>query len=162
MRLINPHANVLILNGSYKLLSHNQRIQGFNEVISAKCPNIQVVEVLECNDNNFVAYDLVLDSLHKHPEIDALYITAEGIKGACEAVSRFPDRKINIVCFDDVPHVKRLVDEGKISATICQQPFKQGYESVQRMFKFFTLPDQTEPESILMDSIIKISENIYE
>jgi len=160
MGLINERANVLILTGSSKLLSHNQRVQGFNEVISKRYPNVKIAETLVCNDNNFIAYDLVLQALGAHPEIDALFIAAGGIKGACEAISRYPDRKISVICFDDIPHIKNLIEEGKISATICQQPFEQGYETISRMFRFFTEQDQSSPESILMDSIIKINENI--
>ena len=160
MGLINGQAKVLILSGSHRLLSHKQRVNGFKEIVNNRFPGIQVVDTLECNDNNFLAYDLVSQSLKDRPEIDALYIKAEGIKGACEAVSKYPERKIRIICFDDVPHVKRLINEGRISATICQQPFQQGLETVQKLFRFFVDNDNVAQKSILMENVIKIQENI--
>ncbi len=160
MGLINPRAQVLILTGSSKLLSHNLRISGFSETIGKRFPEISVIEVVECRNNNFTAYEAVKKSIEDHPEMDALYITAEGIKGACEAVSLYPERRINIICFDDVDYVKQFIKEGKISATICQQPRRQGYEAVKNMFAWFAYPEVLNQESILMEGVIKICENI--
>ncbi len=159
-QITNGRANVLVLNGSAKLLGHKQRIMGFHEVIDELYPEIKVVDIIDCNDNNFVAYDLVLASLKMYPEIDAIYITAEGITGACEAVAKYPDRLIKIICFDDVPKVKELIRSGRISATVCQQPFNQGSTAVDKLFASVVNSCRNTNEIIYMDSIIKIRENI--
>ncbi|PYG87941.1 LacI family transcriptional regulator [Ruminiclostridium sufflavum DSM 19573] len=160
MGLINSKAQILVLSGTGKLLSHNQRIRGFCEVMDSRLSNLSIIETLECNDNDFLAYDLVSKALAVHPQIDALYITGEGIKGACEAISKLNERKISTICYDDGPHIKQLVKEGKINATICQQPFKQGYESIAYLFKYFAGAELSEKSNILMDNIIEIVENI--
>lgn len=160
MGLINPRARVLILTGSSKLLSHKLRIDGFYEKIEQRFPQISVIDTIECRNNNFTAYEGVKRAIEEHPEMDALYITAEGIKGACEAVSLHPEREIRIICFDDVNYVKEYIKEGKISATICQQPNRQGYEAVKSMFSWFANPDSFKQDSILMEGVIKICENI--
>lgn len=160
MGLLREEGNVLILSGSSRLLSHHQRVLGFNEVVSRRFPKLHVADTLECNDNNFNAYDLVSGALSRHPEIDAVYITAGGIKGACQAISKFPDRKITVVCFDDVPHIRELIAQGKIHATICQQPFRQGYEVVNYFFKYFADTDLSGIKTILMENIIKIRESL--
>lgn len=157
--LLNRRASVLVLNGSSKLLSHRHRVKGFKEVVTQRFPELRIVDTLECNDNSFTAYDLTIEALKMNEEIDMIYVVGGGIKGVCEAISRYQNREIEVICFDDIPCIKKLMQEGKISATICQQPYKQGYEAIQQMFHIFAGLNNNE-ELILMESIIKIRENI--
>lgn len=158
--LINPRAKVLIVLGSPKLLSHNLRIQGFFDVIQSRFPGVEVCAKVVCHDDHFLAYDVTRRSLYDKPEIDMIYIVGEGITGVCAAVKEFKNRQIDIVCFDDVPHTKRLIAEGRISATICQQPFQQGYNAVQQCYYHFLGINSGDSDKVLMDNIVKIWESL--
>jgi len=157
--LINPRANVLIVGGSQKLLSHRQRISGFYEVIHSRFPGINVCGNVVSNDDHFLAFDVTRKSLYNRPEIDMIYIVGDGITGVCAAVREFSSHRIDVVCFDDVPHTKRLMSSGQISATICQQPFQQGYTAVTHCYHQFIGLADNESEHILMDNIVKIRES---
>lgn len=65
--------------------------------------------------------------------------------------------------FDDVPITRTLVKEGGvITFTICQQPERQGYDAIQKLFTH--LMNQQDPPIVdtITQTIIKIRENIEE
>ncbi len=159
--LINHRANVLIVNGSPKLMSHGQRVRGFMDTIQSRFPEVRLVATVVCNDDNFAAYDLVRQKLQDHPDIDMVYIVGEGITGVCAAISEFTLHQIDVICFDDVPHTKELFEEGKISATICQQPYQQGYLVVQQCYNRFIGSASRENAVIELENQIKIRESFY-
>lgn len=158
--LINNNANLLIVNGSPKMTAHGQRIDGFNKFLEERKTNIRIVSTVICNDNNFEAYDLVRGQLREHPEIDVVYVVGEGITGTCAAISEFHLHPVRVVCFDDVPHTRDLFREGKISATICQQPYQQGYSVMQQCFNRFIGTVGKDQTNVLFENIIKIRESI--
>jgi len=154
--LFNEKAHIFIVNGSEKLLSHGQRITGFQEIIEKRYPEADIAGIQACDDNKFQAYDIVRTVLEKDPEIDMIYVVGEGITGVCAAIEEYASRRIKVVCFDDVPHTIKLFNEGKVHATICQQPFQQGYRAIQACYN--DIMGTEVREEILLDQIIKIRE----
>lgn len=154
-------ANVGVVTGSLKMLGHNQRIYGFSKVMKERFPHMQVVDIVQNNDDEFESFDVVKTLLVEHPEIDALFLAAAGVYGACRAVkSLSPERNITIISFDDIKHTKQLVRDGTIAATICQQPWTQGSNAIKILFNYMV--DKVTPSSdcIYTQAEIKIRENI--
>lgn len=157
--LINRNANVLIVNGSPRLMSHGQRVQGFVNTIERRFPGITIVATVVSNDDNFLAYDLVREKFRENPQIDMVYIVGEGITGVCAALSEFDLHDVDVVCYDDVPHTRELFEAGKISATICQQPYQQGYNAIQQCYYRFIGSGLQNQDVILLENIIKVKES---
>lgn len=138
MGLIVQHGvSVGIITGSNKMLGHVQRIEGFKRVLlkryADKC--ISIVDVVECFDDDIKAYAVTKKLLEDHPNITALYFCAAGINGGVKAVCELPpDRKISVITVDDTDNVAEYLKQDKIAMTVCQQPFKQGYDSVKFAF----------------------------
>lgn len=160
--LINRKAKVLIVNGSPQLLSQSQRVKGFLDTIKGRYKRVNVADVVVCHENDYRAYDLVRERLKEDSGIDMVYIVGEGICGTCQAISEFEDRRIDVVCYDDVAHTKELFYEGKISATICQQPYQQGYHAVQQCLNWFIEASDQMKEKVLLENVIKIRESFFE
>ena len=160
--LMNRQAKVLVVNGSPQLLSQSQRIKGFLDTIKGRYPGIHVVDVVVCNENDYRAYDLVREKLKNNIHVDMVYIVGEGICGTCQAISEFQRKRIDVVCYDDVAHTKELFYEGKISATICQQPYQQGYHAVQQCFNWFIEASDQMKDTVLLENVIKIRESFFE
>ena len=64
-----------------------------------------------------------------------------------------------IITFDDVPKTKELLRNGIISATICQQPYKQGYLPVELLSRYLIEGISCE-EFHYTDIDIRIKENL--
>ena len=155
-------AKVGIVTGSVKILGHNQRINGFRNVMKRKYPGMEVVDFIETNDDDFIAFEETKKMMEKHREIDALFIVAAGVYGVCRAVMSLGlEDRITIVCFDDVPSTVEMMERGLIKATICQQPFTQGNKSVHIAFDYLVSGEKPEKDQYIVENKIKILENLY-
>lgn len=128
------HARVGIVTGSIRLLGHNQRIAGFSQLCKQRYTDIMVVDIVESNDDDIQAYAVTKQMLADHPDINALYITAGGVYGACRAAQE-SGRSLTIISFDDIPSTREMLRAGVISATICQQPDVQGALPVELLVR---------------------------
>lgn len=151
--------NVGILTGSLSILGHKQRVDGFINLSKEKYPNINILAIRENKDRNNISYEETKQMLEVNDDINAVYISAGGVNGACKAIKEF-GREVVVISFDDIPKTKELVLDGTISATICQQGYKQGYLPVKILFEYLTYNKPPENEFIYTDVIIKIKENI--
>lgn len=160
-RMAFGETKVGILTGSSHILCHTERIAGFMETIQKHYPHISVTEILENNDNDKESYEKVKLLLTRHPETNALYFTAAGVYGGCQAVRSLGlSGKIKIFTYDNVDTTTELVKAGIITATICQQPFVQGYRPLELLSKYLLEGAAPEKEFYYTDIDIRIRENI--
>lgn len=126
-------ANLYIITGSSNHKGHSQRVDGIKEVINKNYPHINLVGVSESNDDDETAYREMKSAYERHPEIDFVYITAGGVNGTLRAV-REQKRSIRVCTFDDTEITRNALISGDVQATICQQPFEQGYYAIKSIF----------------------------
>lgn len=154
-------ANVLLVTGSIHMLGHNQRITGFRQSTKEEFPNIQVADIVACNDDDETAYHEVLTSLRAHPQVDSLFLVAGGQQGAAQALRELGlEQKIRVVCYDDTEPNKQLLREGVVNAVICQEGLKQGYTPIHLLFDYLINAVPPSQELFYTDIVIKIKENI--
>ena len=154
-------AHVGIATGSVKMWGHNQRILGFNSIAKKKYKDFILADIIETNDDDVQGYEATLNMLKKHPSINALYIVAAGAAGVCKAVMELNRQdSIDIVACDTPPAVKRLLEQGIIKATICQQPYLQGYQGLMIALEFLIHGILPKEEYHIINSEIKIPENL--
>ncbi|MGN1194101.1 MAG: LacI family DNA-binding transcriptional regulator [Acutalibacteraceae bacterium] len=127
------NANLFIINGSLQHKGHGQRVEGIKDVLKKDYPSIRLVGVAECNDDDETAYREMKKAFHEHPEIDFVYITAAGVNGTLKAV-REQKKNVRVCTFDDTEITREALRKGDVLATICQQPYEQGYNSVKVLF----------------------------
>ena len=153
-------ANIIIVTGSPLMRMHNQRVQGFFEGAIDRIKHVHIVDVVECADRDEIAYEKVCASLKRMPEVDGIYIAAEGISGVCMAVkdSGLEDQ-IRIVCHDSSPRTVQLLREGLIDATVCQEGFLQGMRAVQLMMEHLSSQASLPRDGYFTHCYLKIREN---
>jgi LacI family transcriptional regulator len=99
--------------------------------------------------------------LAEHPDIDALFLAAAGVNGACRAVEAMkPARPLKIVSYDTTPTTCELVRRGVIVATIGQQPFIQGAKPLDILLDYVGMNIHPEKELQYTQIEIKILENL--
>ena len=148
-----------IVSGSEKVLCHSERIRGLSETIESRYPDIHIIQVVENHDDEFESYALTREMLKNHPEINAIFFVAAGVFGGCRAIKE-SKRKLKVITFDDVPTTKEMLEEGVISATISQMPYKQGSKSLDLLFEYLTSGVEAKEELNFVEHSIKIRENI--
>lgn len=149
-----------IISGSRNVLCHTERIAGFCHIISAYS-NIRIVDTVTNNDDEVESYERTTGLLARHPEINALYFSAGGVYGGCRAViAAGRDADMTIITNDMVATTRDLMEKGLIAATICQQPFLQGYNPLSILFTYLTTGELPPAENNYVDVEIRIRENL--
>ncbi len=152
----------LIITGSTQILGHNQRIHGFNQVIRRYYPAVTILDIQENQDDDERSASLVSDALQRWPDMNALYLTAGGVAGACRALQESAGgRLIRVVCFDQTHSTAHYLREGVITAAIGQEPVRQGYESVRQLFDYL-LDGTAPPRRTLTRNEIWIREHLID
>lgn len=154
------HAKILIATGSRHILGHIQRPQGFTEICQTRYPGMEIVDTIETEDDGELAYNKAVDALRAHPEIDAVYVATSGAAGICRAieeVGRTSD--ISVIASDYTKSMQSLIDNGMVKATICQQPFTQGYKSLHLAVQYLVNGIKPYKDFYAMKNEIKIFEN---
>lgn len=154
--------SVLIVTGSKRVRGHNERVAGFLERLREAGAPFSVTAELECEDDDAAARRLTLEALREHPETNCVYVAGAGVGGVGQAVREAGLLgNVPILAFDDIPATRSLVRAGGVPATVCQQPYEQGYRAVKLMFQ--VLANQSVPPARwIARPVIKIRENIDE
>lgn len=173
--------NVGVLIGSTNLLCHTQRVVGFSDALksyfSSDCAKtnafpeqtktlsttgrICITDIIENHDDDPESYERTSALLEAHPEINALYIAGAGVHGACRSIQDAGlAGQICVITYDLVDTTRTLLEEGIISATICQQPAKQGSKPLDILFSYLSTGELPEEEYHYTAVDIRIRENL--
>ncbi len=150
-----------IVTGSLKVLGHNLRIKGFKSCINQDFPRISIADIYECNDNDALAYQVTKEMLLKDQDMTGVFFTAAGTKGGLEAVRTVcPHKKLKVVTFDFVQTIKENLLNDTIMATICQEPYQQGFLSIKVLYEYIMSGILPESEYIITDTFVKTKYNL--
>ncbi len=162
MHIISPgETHVGILIGSESILCHTERVAGFRDEIAALYPQIHIAQIVDTHDDDVESYSVTEQLLQRHPEINALYFAAAGVYGGCRAlVNAGRSDEVRVIAHDAVSTTVNLIRQDIISATICQQPEKQGRLPLEILFSYLTTGEKPEKELNYVDSDIRIRQNL--
>ncbi|MBK5262207.1 MAG: substrate-binding domain-containing protein, partial [Peptostreptococcaceae bacterium] len=155
------NAKVGVIIGSPFVLGHRQRAQGFYQVISEEFKGISIVGEVLNNDSEEMSYQVVKKFLEANPEANALYFTTGGVKGGMKAVHELKKQNdLHIITCDLTAVVADNIKKGVIDATICQQPFRQGFGSVKLLFDYLIANRKPLNDVINTEIEIKLKYNL--
>lgn len=149
-----------IISGSQNILCHTERIAGFRSIIK-DYQNIYISATITNQDDDFESYEMTARLLKEHPEINALFFAAGGVYGGCRAViASGRQYDIKMFAYDMVDTTRKLIEQGLIAATICQQPSLQGSKPLDILFTNLTTGESPQSEYNYVDNDIRIRENL--
>lgn len=155
------HADIGIIIGSPLVLCHSERVAGFTDCIRKQYPGIHIIGKVVNNDDDLDSFSVTKELLQAHPEIDALFLAAAGVYGACRAVKDMGlAGRLKIVSYDATPATSQLMQEQVIAATIAQQPFIQGARPLDILLDYLGMDIKPEKEFHYTEIEIKIRENM--
>ena len=156
-------ARIGVVIGSSKILCHTERVRGFKENLEKYAPSAKIVETVKNHDDDIESFEVVSMLLQNHPEINALYLASGGVYGACRAVKSFKsgaNNDIKIIAHDCIATTEELIEEGIITATVCQQPKIQGSLPLDLLFEYVGMDITPQDEINYTQIEIKIRENM--
>jgi ribose transport system substrate-binding protein len=128
---------VVELEGIAGTSAARDRGQGFNEVMAAECPGVEIVARQTANFNRAEGLTVFENILQAQPEIDGVFAhNDEMILGAIEAAQAAGREGITFVGFDAVDDAVAAVEAGQLAATVAQQPSEMGRLGVEFAVKY--------------------------
>lgn len=121
-------------------------------------PDISIRKIIETQDSNEIAFQIVQEYLNHDQDIQAVFIAAAGAKGVCKAMHETKLTSARVIACDMVPEVIQQMKLGMIDVAIDQQPWEQGYYAVKLAIKYLTTGELDFPQKIRNE--IKILESI--
>ena len=154
-------ANVGVITGSPWVLCHSERVAGFIDNSNENYPKIKVFNTAVNNDDDLESYSVTTRMLTTHKEINALFLAAAGVQGACKAVDDLGlQGKIKIISYDTTVPTCQLVESGAIIATIAQQPRTQGAKPLDILMDYVGMGVAPDTDCYYTKIEIRIKENL--
>lgn len=110
---------------------------------------VKIVEDIKDGHDNDKVCDMVRDLLNKRSDINGIFVTGVGAKGAAKAVKELNlVGKVKIICFDFDKEIFELIKEGIVYAAIGQDPFGQGHDPIVYLYNYLVTNEKPESEVI--------------
>ncbi len=124
---IGGKGNVVELQGIAGTSAARDRGQGFNEWMKANCPGATIVAQQTADFNRAKGLQVFENILQAQPEIAGVFAhNDEMVLGAIQAAEAAKRTGIVFVGFDAIDDAVKAVEEGKLAATVAQQPAEMG------------------------------------
>ncbi len=125
----------MIFVGKIDARNAQERYQGIKDALQGS--KIEVIDVRTDDTDRVRAKSNASDTLVKYPEVAAMVglwsYNGPAILNAVKEAGKIG--QVKIVCFDEEDETLAGVKSGAINATVVQQPYEFGYQSVQLMTK---------------------------
>ena len=135
-KAINGKGNVVELQGVAGTSAARDRGQGFNDYMAANCKDAKIVAQQTANFNRDEGLSVFENILQAQPEIAGVFAhNDEMILGAIQAAEAANRTGIVFVGFDAIDDAVQAVKDGKLAATVAQQPSEMGRLAVEAALK---------------------------
>jgi ribose transport system substrate-binding protein len=122
---------IMVFVGTLDAQNAKDRYEGIKEAL--KGSKVQIIDVRTDETDRGRAKSNVSDTLVKYPDVACLVglwsYNGPAILNAVREAGKL--NKVKIVCFDEEDETLGGIEEGAIYATVVQQPYEFGYQSVQ-------------------------------
>lgn len=123
---------VQVVVGSFKASDHRDRLVGFESVMAADFPNVEILPHIEGLDQGTRVAALLADRLNEISGIAAIYSLGAGNSGLVQAIEPCAERPFCVV-HEVVPHSRRALETGLIDVIIDQRPEQEVAQAIGQL-----------------------------
>lgn len=156
--ILDSQGEILIVTGSFKMLGHTQRVEGFKKGLEA-ASNKYLFDVIENEDDENLSYKLVKEALNKK-EYDLIYFCAGGVSGGIKALEESL-KNVKIITVDETKIVVKHLKKGSIVGTVTQQPYKQGSLAVNIAYEYLVYGRKPEKTLNFTSNDVKLKNSYF-
>ncbi len=149
--LLDGKGDIAVLMNAKTVISQALRFKGFKRALSERSHLLRVVDVREEHEEPERCKAEAMAVIAAHPSLRGIYVT-EGTTPAAAAAGiteAGASMRVALVCHDLADATMEALHRGRVSATLSQNPYAQGYESVVRMYNRVVSGEEPESERIL-------------
>ena len=131
---IGGKGTVAVINVAPGISTTDARIQGFDQEMKAKYPNITVLPTQYDNDSSATASSQVSSDISAHPDLSGVFATnVLSAQGAATGVQHAgKSGKVKVATFDADPQQMQALKSNTIQLAIAQSPYLEGQDGVKQ------------------------------
>lgn len=133
-KFVPPDSSVAVVAGMLTAEDHRKKTDGFSEAFPSHCPGGKIAEVIEGHEDEKETFQKTFDLLCRVPALAGLYVNTVNCLPVCRALAaRGLEGKIKLITTDLFAEMAPYFHKGIITASIYQQPHRQGQTAVRLM-----------------------------
>lgn len=159
-KIVPPGAHVAIMTGTLATEEHKRKVDSFAHTFPVECRGGKVVSVIQGHEEEKEIFDKTLQLLRKESGLAGIYISTANSIPVCQAVEKEGlAGKIRIIATDLFPELTSFFQNGTLTASIYQNPYRQGQVAVQ-LITDHLLHDAPFPYAFYLNPVIALRSNL--
>jgi LacI family transcriptional regulator len=160
-KLLPPGSKVAVVLGMLTAEDHRKKTEGFSDTFPRHCPGGKVVAVVEGHEDEDESFQKTFDLLRRIPTLSGLYVNTVNCLPVCRALgARGLAGKIKLITTDLFAEMSSYFQKGTITASIYQQPHRQGQIAVRLLADNLTNKTNFPPAVHLSPGVV-MSSNLH-
>src|ERR1700675_929493 len=133
-KFVPPGSQVAVVAGMLNTEDHRKKTDGFSEAFPQHCPGGKIASVIEGHEDEEESFKKRFDLLGHDPTLAGLYVNTVNCLPVCRALgARGLAGKTKLITTDLFAEMSPYFKKGTITASIYQQPHRQGQMAVRLM-----------------------------
>jgi LacI family transcriptional regulator len=138
-KFVPPGSKVAVVAGMLTAEDHRKKTDGFSEAFPRHCTGGKIVNVIEGHEDEDESFQKTFDLLGGVPTLAGLYVNTVNCLPVCRALgARGLAGKVKLITTDLFAEMSPYFEKGTITASIYQQPHRQGQMAVRLMADHLT------------------------
>ena len=160
-KLLPPGSKVAVIVGMLTAEDHRKKTDGFSDTFPKHCTGGKVVAVVEGHEDEDESFQKTFDLLRRIPALSGLYVNTVNCLPVCRALgARGLAGKIKLITTDLFGEMSSYFQKGTITASIYQQPHRQGQIAVRLLADNLT-NKASFPPSVHLSPGVVMSTNLH-
>jgi LacI family transcriptional regulator len=160
-KLVPCGSKVAVVAGMLTAEDHRKKTDGFSEAFPCHCAGGEVASVIEGHEDEDESFQKTFDLLGKIPNLAGLYVNTVNCLPVCRALgARGLAGKVKLITTDLFAEMAQYFQKGTITASIYQQPHRQGQIAVRLMIDSLTNKTHFPPAVHLSPGVV-MSSNLH-
>jgi LacI family transcriptional regulator, galactose operon repressor len=160
-KLVPPGSKVAVVAGMLSTEDHRKKTDGFSESFPQHCPDGEIASVIEGHEDEDESFQKTYDLLRRVPTLAGLYVNTVNCLPVCRALgARSLAGKVKLITTDLFSEMSPYFAKGTITASIYQQPHRQGQLAVRLMADYLVSKTPFSPTVHLSPGVV-MSSNLH-
>src|SRR6266568_1062706 len=138
-KLVPPGSKVAVIAGMLRAEDHRKKADAFVETFPQHCAGGKIIKVIEGHEDEDESFQKTFDLLRRVPNLAGIYVNTVNCLPVCRALgARGLAGKVKLIATDLFAEMSPYLQKGTITASIYQQPHRQGQIAVRLMTDHIT------------------------
>ena len=138
-KFVPPGSHVAVVAGMLATEDHRKKTDGFSEAFPQHCAGGKIFTVIEGHEDEDESFQKTFELLRRAPTLAGLYVNTVNCLPVCRALGAHGlAGKVKLITTDLFAEMSPYFHKGIITASIYQQPHRQGQTAVRMMADYLT------------------------